>query len=113
MAVPILLTAILAACGNHPAARSCNLNAPEALAPPAALQVRTGMSLNELELLLGPASYSPSAGQYYFSTGGDCPLDEDGRTASCGLVADFRADRGDDIVVTPALRSCWWGAIGE
>jgi len=104
---------MLAACHAPAKAEACRINGPQALMPDAVRQVRTGMSLNELELLLGPASYSPSAGQYYFSTGGDCPLDEDGRTASCGLVADFRADQGDDIVVTPALRSCWWGAIGE
>jgi hypothetical protein len=71
------------------------------------------MSKAELNGLLGAEDYSPVAGQYYFSTGGGCALDGMGRTAPCGLVAEFRAEEAGEMQLTERLQSCWWGAIGE
>jgi len=71
------------------------------------------MSKAALEAVLGPADYSPSAGLYYFSTGGDCPLQDSGRSAPCGVVAEFRNDDAAEPVITDSLLSCRWGAIGE
>lgn len=81
----------------------CRIEGPADSVPDAVGELRLGMSKAEVERHLGPADYSPVEGQYYFSTGGDCPLDDEGREASCGVVAEFRPD----------LASCWWGAIGE
>lgn len=94
---------------------ACEIQGPVNLVPEKVRQVRLGMSMGALEQLLGPADYSPIQGQYYFSTGGDCPLDEDGeRMASCGLVVDFR-DYGNagEPLLTGSIQSCWWGGIGE
>jgi hypothetical protein len=71
------------------------------------------MSKAELEAVLGQADYSPADGLYYFSTGGDCPLDDGQRTASCGVVADFRTTGSTEPELTDTLQSCTWGAIGE
>jgi hypothetical protein len=89
----------------------CDVNGPAALVPASVKQVRLGMSTREVEGLLGKATYSPIDGQYYYSTGGECPLEATGRNAPCGVIADFR--RGPDYRVTDTLQSCTWGAIGE
>lgn len=67
------------------------------------------MYCRQLEDVLGKADYSPGAGQFYFSTGGDCPSKGADRQAPCGVVAEFRV--GD--AMTDALQFCSWGAIGE
>lgn len=90
-------------CQSSMSAAGCAIEGPADRVPDAVGQLRLGMSKAEVERHLGPADYSPVEGQYYFSTGGDCPLDDEGREASCGVVAEFR----------PGLASCWWGAIGE
>lgn len=109
----LMMASLLAAgCQANTGAERCWIHGPEQLMPAAAKRVQPGMSMAELERLLGVADYSPSEGQFYFSTGGDCPLDAGERTASCGLVADFRLYmEGQEPVLTAALRSCWWGAI--
>jgi hypothetical protein len=74
------------------------------------------MTKVELERVLGEADYSPVDGQFYFSTGGDCPLEDAGRDAPCGVVADFRRSTNEataETVLTDSLQSCWWGGIGE
>lgn len=76
--------------------------------------VRSGMSREQLEALMGSADYSPADGVLYFSTGGDCPLGDEGHQASCGLVAEFQrfyAEGGSGVV--NSLQACRWGAIGE
>lgn len=74
-------------------------------------EVRIGMSKLAVERVLGEADYSPAPGLFYFSTGGDCPLDDMGREASCGVVAEFHVEPTSGINGT--LHSCTWGAIGE
>ena len=91
--------------------RGCDVNGPAALVPARVKQVRLGMSTREVEGLLGKATYSPIDGQYYYSTGGECPLEGADRNAPCGVIAEFRG--GPDYKVTDVLQSCTWGAIGE
>ena len=80
-------------------------------------QIHLRMSKAQLEAVLGEADYSPTDGQYYFSTGGDCPLEDTDREAPCGVVAEFRITTYGastiDIVLTDSLQGCWWGGIGE
>lgn len=102
----------LSACQTTPTAVGCRIEGPIELMPQSIRELRLGMTRAEIEELLGPADYSPVDGVFYFSTGGDCPLEEGERVASCGLVAEFRDyEREDDLMET--LQSCWWGAIGE
>lgn len=95
----------------------CVVEGPAQLAPESVARVHLGMSLAELETVLGKADYSPADGVFYFSTGDDCPLADSGRTASCGVVAMFRSSgpnaTTDKVVVTETLQSCVWGGIGE
>lgn len=106
------LALCFSACQTIPSAAGCRVEGPGELMPPAVKQVRLGMAQGELESVLGLADYSPADGVFYFSTGGDCPLEEGGRVAPCGLVAEFR-DYSRDGAVMQSLQSCWWGAIGE
>ena len=104
------LIPLLLACQPKTAEGGCTLHAPIDAMPEHVKRVHLGMTRAELEEGMGgPADYSPADGLYYFSTGGDCPLDEGERSASCGVVAEFR----DDENLTTTLRSCRWGAIGE
>jgi hypothetical protein len=90
---------------------SCTIEGPAELMPQKIKQVRLGMLQSELKRLLGPADYSPTDGVFYFSTGGDCPIEEGERSAPCGLVVEFRDYNQDKV--TETVQSCWWGAIGE
>lgn len=101
------------ACAEQPGFSECRIEGPAHLAPENIRRVHLGMSKDELEHVLGPADYSPTEGQYYFSTGGDCPLADTDRVAPCGVVAEFRDYSGSEAVLTESLQSCWWGAIGE
>lgn len=108
----VLTLACLAGC--HAQTSACRIEGPRHLMPDKIMRVKLGMSKLELENVLGEADYSPSDGELYFSTGSDCPLEDTGRLAPCGVVAKFRDDRsGGDPVLTESLQSCWWGAIGE
>ena len=114
----VLATTLLAlaasACQLARPAPGCSIEGPDALVPAQVREIRLGMDRAELEALLGPPDYSPAQGQYYFSTGGDCPLGVDGHAASCGVVASFAAsDDGDGAPAAGTLEACWWGAIGE
>ena len=108
----LMLSAVCgASCARAPGLPGCTIDGPLSLLPASVKQVRLGMSKAELERLLGQATYSPIDGQYYFTTGGECPLEATGRHAACGVIAEFR--RAPDYRVTDALQSCTWGAIGE
>jgi hypothetical protein len=100
-----------AGCGNGAGNARCDVNGPAQLMPASVKRVRLGMSKAEVERILGKADYSPIEGQYYFSTGGECPLEDANRKAPCGVIADFR--RCSDPVLTGSLQSCTWGGIGE
>jgi len=112
------LALTLGGCQTTPNSTGCRIEGPLELMPERIKQVRLGMSQNELENLLGPADYSPTEGVFYYSTGGDCPLedcplDDANRVASCGLVVEFRDYSSYEVVISRTLQSCWWGAIGE
>lgn len=110
----LLAAAALAGCTPQTDSLGCAINGPREQMPAQVSQVRPGMTQAELEQLLGPADYSPADGLFYFSTGGDCPLEETGRMVSCGLVADFRKDEASgEPAPAPSLQTCWWGGIGE
>jgi hypothetical protein len=115
----LVLLAALGCEAHRPSLRStaCRIEGPKRLAPDELQRIHLGMSKTELEGVLGQADYSPLDGQFYFGTGGECPLDGTGREAPCGVVADFnRTTYGAttiETVVTDSLQSCWWGAIGE
>jgi hypothetical protein len=109
-----LLAICITGCRVEPSAQGCQITGPKKRLPQNVKLVQLGMTLGEVEKLLGAADYSPVEGQYYFSTGGDCPLEDSGRTASCGLVAEFRDyGQGGEAELKETLQSCWWGAIGE
>jgi hypothetical protein len=108
----VLAGALCSAGCRHVAGNTgCEVNGPAHLVPATVKRVRLGMSKPELERILGEVNYSPIEGQYYFSTGGECPLEGANRNAPCGVVADFR--RAPEYRITGSLQSCTWGAIGE
>jgi hypothetical protein len=110
----VLLAVFFSGCNATPGLAGCRIEGPASLMPEKVKRVQLGMSKGELENVLGEADYSPGEGQFYFSTGGDCPLHGSDRLAACGVVAEFRDYRnGSDAVLTESLQSCWWGGIGE
>ena len=113
-AVLTLMAVCLAGCGARTSTVGCSIDGPEHLVPEKVRRIHLGMAKAELENVLGEADYSPIDGQFYFSTGGDCPLEDTQNMAPCGVVAEFRDYRaGSDPVLTDTLQSCWWGGIGE
>jgi hypothetical protein len=108
-----LLAVCFAGCQAETNAVGCTIEGPNHLIPEKVRHVQLGMSKGELESVLGEADYSPTEGQFYFSTGGDCPLEGSDRPAACGVVAEFRESNGSDLVLTESLQACWWGGIGE
>lgn len=112
--VLVLLALASAAIGHElDTAQGCSLESPRELLPDPVKKVRIGMSKAELEELMDAPDYSPIAGQYYFSTDGDCPVEDSGREAPCGLVAGFRSAGGRASGQDESLEFCWWGAIAE
>lgn len=118
VAVALLPLAGLCCAGCRPSAGSagCTVEGPARLVPENVKRIHLGISRAELERILGEADYSPAEGQFYFSTGGECPLEDADREAPCGVVAEFRRTTHDATlgrVPTDSLQSCWWGGIGE
>lgn len=96
----------------------CEVEGPLSLLPATVDGVHLGMTQMQLEQRMGAADYSPAAGIFYFSTGGDCPVETGAvetetnvRLASCGLVADFSDHQTGEL--RHRLQSCRWGAIAE
>ena len=113
-AVLTLVAVCFVGCKEQTITVGCSVAGPEHLMPEKVGRIHLGMSQAELESVLGEADYSPTDGQFYFSTGADCPLEGADRLAPCGVVAEFREySDGGDAVLTESLQSCWWGAIGE
>jgi hypothetical protein len=114
---------ILSGCGHQAqvspstAGRLCEVDGPGELLPPTFARIRLGMSRLEVERVLGPPDYSPSPGQFYFSTGGNCLVSDSPRwEAPCGYVVDFHRYRpGPDgeSTVADTVQSCSWGGIAE
>ncbi len=71
-----------------------------------------GMKRTSVEQLLGAADYSPTEGQYYYSSDHEEYLDEENKNhkATVGIVVDYRNEEG---AVTEKLHSFWLGPIGE
>lgn len=119
LAVPFLIAlgaCILGGCSGEAGMTvrsACDMTGPQRLAPPALQRVRLGMSRSELAAIFGAPDYSPAPGIYYFGTEGACPLGDTGRTAGCGVVAEFRRFADSTLQVTDTLQACSWGAIGE
>jgi len=114
MSIPILI--VLSWCmhaSGFALAAGCTIHGPSQLMPSDLKRVYLGMSKADLEAVLGQADYAPAVGVYYYSTGGDCPLDNDHRSSSCGVVADFSKPDSTEPELTDVLQSCSWGAVGE
>jgi outer membrane protein assembly factor BamE (lipoprotein component of BamABCDE complex) len=71
-----------------------------------------GMARDEVERLLGEPDYSPTEGQYYYSSDRKeaSPDSADRPPATFGLVVDYRDADGD---VTDQLQNFTLGPIGE
>lgn len=113
-AVLTLVAVCLVGCKSETTTVGCSIDGPKHLMPENVGRIHLGMSKAELESVLGEADHSPIDGQFYFTTGADCPLENTDRLAPCGVVAEFRDySNAGDPVLTESLQSCWWGAIGE
>lgn len=91
---------------------TCHVDGPRELIPDTFEKVKIGMTFQELEQVLGKPDYSPTNGQYYYSTEGRCPLNGDtGMMVTCGYVIEFRKSGEEEVKSN--IQSCSWGAIGE
>lgn len=115
VAALVFTAALLAGCDVESPPEGCRIEGPRHLMPGGVRVLRLGMTKDKVESILSESATDTSVeGQYYFNTGGDCPLDDTGRTAPCGVVAEFRADSGEgQMILTETMQSCWWGAIEE
>ena len=120
--VLILLALVCASCRSLPDSSSdatpseCLIEAPLHLAPRQLDQLRIGLPKSSVDRIMGPPTQSPAPGEYYYLTGGQCPLGNSARelSAPCGVVAAFSVQDGDDPsqeVETGNLQRCWFGAI--
>jgi hypothetical protein len=114
----LVLAMMCASCQSLPdtSPGDCLIEGPLHLAPRKLNQLQLGLSKSSVDRIMGAPAYSPTAGQYYYPTGGECPLGglADQLSAPCGLVADFLVQDADDpsqMVETGKLDRCWWGAI--
>lgn len=64
----------------------------------------------EAKRLLGEPDYSPTKGQYYYSSNKSEYSKEQDREVPLGLVVDYRDKNG---AVTETLQEFWIGPIGE
>ncbi len=69
-----------------------------------------GMARTEVEALLGPADYSPLAGQDYYASDQREPEQETGKEQVVGLVAEYHDKQGK---LTEQLQQFWLGHLGE
>lgn len=115
VAALVFTAALLSACNVESPPERCRIEGPNHLIPSGVRVLRLGMTKDKVESILSETvAYSPTEGQYYYSTGGECPLDDAGRVAPCGVVAEFRAVAQEDEASTVAtMQLCRWGAIGE
>ena len=68
-----------------------------------------GMSMREVEGLLGKADYSPTEGQYYYGSDRSEYVKEAEREIGITLVLEFRSGG----TLTGRLESWWLGPVGE
>ncbi len=69
-----------------------------------------GMRRAEIERQLGEADYSPTDGQYYYSSDRSVYVEEQDRKVTVGLVVDYRDENG---ITTETLQIFRLGPIGE
>lgn len=100
----------------------CEINSAESEPPRILALVLEDMSNASVVAALGEPDYSPTDGQYYFSTEGSCLADGPGTAAAiCGFVLEFRdyeliVDKSPYLPEEKSdwqLQSCSWGGIGE
>ena len=94
----------------------CEITSPNDPVPETFQRIHGGQRKSEIDAILGTPDYSPTEGQYYHSTGGDCELVDADRRAPCGYVLEYRGKRFDSakgMTDQDRLESCSWGAIGE
>ena len=71
--------------------------------------LRKGLHKSHVDELLGGPDYSPTQGQYYYSSDRRERVEGNPNSVSVGLVLDYRKnDQGTDI-----LEEFWLGPIGE
>ena len=76
-----------------------------------ASRLHKGTPRAEVEALVGRPDYSPTDGQYYYSSDKTERIEEHPvLEAVIGLVVEYRDSRGR---VTDHLQSLWFGPIGE
>lgn len=131
----------LSGCNVPTGAAGCRVDAASEHLPAVMPTLRLGMTRAQLEQRMGAADYSPSAGVFYFSTGGDCLVEgtlvKDGLAEDSSIKNQFikssvteKSNPADAPVRTAScglvadfndqrgtlqrqLQSCWWGAIAE
>ena len=118
----LVLASLCASCRSLPdrasgAARGeCVIEGPPHLAPRQLSQLELGLPKSSVDRIMGPPAQSPAPQEYYYFTGGQCPLGNPARelSAPCGLAAVFshqEADGPSEVAETATLQRCWWGAI--
>jgi hypothetical protein len=115
----LVLAVVCASCHSLqsvPAGGECRVEGPLHLTPRKLTQVHRGLAKSSVDRIMGAPTQSPAPGQYYYFTGGQCPLGDPAQqlSAPCGLVADFQVHDGrspSDGVEGGLLQSCWWGPI--
>lgn len=117
-AAALVLAIVSASCQSLPdaASASCTIEGPLHLAPRKLSRLHPGLSKTSVDRIMGPPTQSPAVGQYYYPTGGLCPLGDPAAelSAPCGLVAHFLVQGNHDpsqVLAPGTLESCWWGAI--
>ena len=69
-----------------------------------------GMPRKDVERLLGEPDYSPTNGQYYYSSSQSAYSKDQGRSVPVGLIVDYRDKSGE---LTATLHEFSLGPIGE
>ncbi len=69
-----------------------------------------GMNRDDVISLLGAPDYSPTEGQYYYSSNETEFSEQQGRAVPVGLIVDYR---DSDHALTEQLQQFWLGPIGE
>lgn len=103
---------LLAGCGAptlDDASRSYKANRDYASLEMIFGRLSPGMDRSEVERLLGEPDYSPTDGQFYYSSDRR-DTDENPDGSPVGLVVDYRDGDG---AVTDTVRDVWIGSIGE
>ena len=112
------VVALVAGCvtAGGPGVSFCEVTSPHDPVPESIQRILRGQRKSEVEAIIGAPDYSPTEGQYYHSTGGDCELVDADRRAPCGYILEYRGEHFDPAKGTTnqdRLESCSWGAIGE